>query len=139
MTEQPEERKRDRKDMPDLDTLWGEQQVWASSSVLSREATVRAALLASTRNLYLNCTDSDYDQPVSSITTEALPNLDITHWLLGGTDSGVAVLLCWSHDPRPARLYRDGKPQKSSEGLTLYRVRVPIRYEGRPPTPGVEP
>jgi hypothetical protein len=130
----PEERQ--RKDKFDLPTLRRVQQAWAGSSFI--DAAVQAALLASTRNFYLSSSGEDFNRPGTPITTEALPDLDITHWLRGG-DAGVAVLLCWSHDPGPARLYRDGKPMKSSEGLTLYRVRVPMRYEGSPPRPGGEP
>ncbi len=130
------QRKGERKDMPDLTTLCEAQQDWVTTSVLGRDEAVRAALLASTRNLYLACGRNDFDKPEGPITTEGLPNLDITHWLLGGESTGVAVLLCWSDDPGPARLHREGKPMRSSEGLTLYRVRVPIRYQGNPPSPG---
>lgn len=123
----------------DLRTLWAEQFNWAGAGALVRARVttgdpVRALLLASTRNLYLHTARlEDPDSVGSPLSFEGLPDLDITHWLLGGRSQGTAVLMCWSESPGPARLVRNGKPMETHSGLTFYRVRVPIAYEGSPP------
>jgi hypothetical protein len=131
------------KDGRDLRTLWEEQQAWAGTGTFAvlrtgLGDTLRALLLASTRNYYLPNHSQDFDSVGTPISTDGLPNQDITHWLVGGRQEGQAVLICWAEHPGPARLHRNGKPLDSYQGLTLLRVRVPIRYEGRPPS-GAQP
>jgi len=110
----------------DLRTLWNEQLRWIRSST-----PVQALLLASTRNLYLhNLRENDFEAIGTAITTNGLPELDVTHWLLRGQ----AVLLTWASAAGPARLERNGAPL-DSRGLTFYRVRLPLRYIGAPPPP----
>ncbi len=127
-----------RKSMPDLSTLRDEHFVWKLSGYGgSGERTVRRLLLACTRNYYLNnSTQNSFDSLDMPLTTAGLPNMDVTHWLLGGRQRGQAVLLCWSPHPGPARLHRNGEPLEAYDGLTLYRVRIPISYQGNPPPRG---
>jgi hypothetical protein len=108
--------------------------VMSLTSTLDRP--VRAALLASTRNYCLHNRGKDFDSPDVDLSTDGLPRLDISHWLLGGRDSGQAILLCWSNAPGPAQLSVDDKPKKAYAGLTIYRVQIPIRYVGSPPAAG---
>lgn len=117
----------------DLPTLWHEQREWvrAVESPLGRDRLPRALLLASTRGLYLHNRGEDLAAAGVPLTTEGLPDLDITHWLLAGQ----AVLLAWAEDPGPVVLHVDGRPARSRRGLTFYRVRLPLRYAeggGRP-------
>ncbi len=129
---------RRRSDMPDLATLWDEQQRWRSVMSLTStlDRPVRAALLASTRNYCLHNRGKDFDSPDVDLSTDGLPRLDISHWLLGGREAGQAILLCWSNAPGPAQLSVDDKPKKAYAGLTIYRVQIPIRYVGSPPAAG---
>ncbi len=137
-------RKGKRRDMPDLSTLHDMQHEWAGLTLRptifrALSPDIRALLLASTRNFFLHCTTSDYDSAAREITTDGLPEMDITHWLLGGSQTGQAVLLCWAHQPGPATLMRGDVPLTASDGLTLLRVRLPIEYTGRPRSPGSNP
>ena len=127
-----------RKSLPDLVTLRDEHFVWKLSAFTGGgERTVRRLLLACTRNYYLNnSSQSNFDSLDTPLTTAGLPDMDITHWLSGGRQRGQAVLLCWSDNPGPARLHRDGEPLDPFAGLTLYRVRIPISYQGNPPPRG---
>lgn len=94
------------------------------------EPSDAAALLASTRNLYLHNSDvNEFDSVGRPISTAGLVDQDVTHWLTRGR----AVLLLLSEAPGPATLHLDGKPKVSKEGRSIYRVRVPIQYTGRPP------
>jgi len=127
--------------MPDLPTLWHHQRDWvwpdSLAALVARPAeTIAAVMLASTRNFYLSCQPADFDSPGPALSTDGLPDLDVTHWVMGGRDSGQAVLICWSDRPGPVHLIRNGRPQESYSGLTIYRVRVPIHYEGHPPGRG---
>ena len=89
-----------------------------------------AALLASTRNLYLhNSSRTDFASVGRPLTTEGLPDLDVTHWLMRGQ----AVLLLLADAPGPARLVVGDRALKADEGRTLYRVRIPLDYRGAPP------
>jgi len=123
----------------DLPTLWREQQSWLGSALAARAWFVgrpeRMLLLASTRGFLLPNADEKFDAAGPSFSTEGLPELDVTHWLLRDT----AVLLCWSPTPGPAALMRGTTPVRAGRGLTLYRVRLPLTYVGSPPRPGSEP
>lgn len=123
-------------DRPDLPTLWHEQQTWAGGGFLpglrrGRQEPVWAVWLASTRNLHLPTAGTRFDEPAPATATDGLPEFDITHWLVRGQ----AVLLTWTERPGPPTLHRDGRPLPASAGLTIYRVRLPIRYQGLPPAP----
>lgn len=89
-----------------------------------------AALLASTRNLHLHNSDvNKFDTVGQPLGTAGLVDQDVTHWLTRDQ----AVLLLLSDQPGPATLHIDGDPKKTSEGRSIYRVRIPIQYVGRPP------
>ena len=137
---------------PDLYTLWDEQQAWVFGGKFRApwrglDSTACAALLTTTRNFYLHCKeDKGTYQEVNGrpISTEGLMELDVTHWLMQGRVKagqgedpllGQAVLLLLANDPGPARLHRNGQPLKSIAGRSLYRVRVPLAFQGRPPVP----
>lgn len=132
-----------RSDMPDLPTLWHAQSEWQGGILAQLRQTligpVRAAMLASTRNLHLHNRGSNFDAVGTPISTAGLPELDVTHWLRGGVSEGQAVLLAWAHEPGPATLLRNGRPMPAHRGLTIYRVRIPIRYEGSPPRQAAPP
>lgn len=118
--------------MPDLQNLWRLQQDWSGNAAglftaLARDTTRRtidAALLLSTRNLYLHCTLNDFSKAGRRIRTEGLTDVDVTHWLMRGQ----GILLLVSDEPGPARLHANGEPMRIQEGLTLYRVRTPLEY-----------
>jgi len=125
----------------DLPTLWHEQQAWAGRGTFAflrtgRDDPVSATLLASTRNYFLPNRGDDFDAVGTPISSDGLPELDVTHWLTGGREGGVAVLIGWSEVPGPARLLRNGRPLEAVAGLTVYRVRIPIYYAGNPPHAG---
>ncbi len=104
--------------------------LWAPGATTGSEA---ALLLASTRNLLLNGrSPTAFDQPAAAITTEGLLNVDITHWLTRGQ----AVLLLVVRRPPPVELTVNGQAGAvaATDGVTLYRVRVPVEYVGRSPT-----
>ncbi|MGD8451079.1 MAG: hypothetical protein PVJ57_04620 [Phycisphaerae bacterium] len=143
-------------DMPDLPTLWQEQQGWAGVPIraftksrhgLDHVAT--AALLASTRNFYLHCQE-DFDKASSApLNIEGLMGCDVSSWLAEGRvkaiDSrqddalvGQAVLLLMADDPGPARLLGGKNELGPVHGRSLYRLRVPLALEGAPPR-GLEP
>jgi len=142
---------RKRTQMPDLPTLWHQQQWWVGAAsppygppAAGLDPTLRAALLASTRTYYLNCQDDFEKATGRPITTEGLMNTDVSHWLMQGlvkapagqrSDAlvGQAVLLLIVDHPGPGRLYGNGKALGLAEGVSLYRLRVPIGFEGRPP------
>lgn len=114
---------------PDLATLWQTQYAWNARYIPGVSSgpppIVRSLLLASTHSFHLNNDTQEFgkfDRLGTPITTEGLPDLEISHWLLYGR----AVLLAWADDPGPVRLHRAGEPLRPSGGLTLYRVRVPI-------------
>ncbi len=128
--------KPDPKSEPMLPTLHSVQlDTWTRSfGLLSTKMTPTdaAALLASTRNLYLNNeTVKDFGSVGAPVTIDALPDLDVTHWLTRGQ----AVLLLIVESPGPAPLAIDGKTDRvhASGGRALYRVRLPIAYTGTPP------
>lgn len=152
-------------EMPDLHTLWDEQQIWVESGQ-SRAAlrgldrrverrldeTARAVLLACTRGFYLHCREAFDKVNNKPISTDGLMACDVTGWLMQGPVKapagqpndllqGQAVLLLFADDPGPVRLRGNGQELGPVSGRTLYRVRVPINFEGRlPPVPeGVEP
>lgn len=127
-------------DRPDLPTLWHEQQTWAGMNRLpglrrGPQDPAWAVCLASTRNLHLPTAGTQLDAPEATVSTDGLPELDITHWLVRGQ----AVLLTWAESPGPPTLHRGGRPLPASAGLTIYRVQLPIRYQGSPPPPEVGP
>ena len=121
---------------PMLPTLYSVQvDEWIDSvSVLGGKLTPidAAAMLASTRNLFVNNRkNKDFRSLGPPISTDALPDLDVTHWLARGQ----AVLLLVVEAPGPAPLAIDGKPDRAriTYGRALYRVRIPIAYTGNPP------
>ncbi len=138
---------------PDLATLRDAQEAWVGaargrSALDGVDEIDRAALLASTRNSYLNCTAQNREDfntcTPHRITTDGLMNLDVTHWLMQGRVKsgsatsadpllGQAVLLLLADDAGPVRLWRKGRPMTAVGGRTLYRVRVPLSYRGEPP------
>lgn len=131
-------------DEPLLPTLWHAQnRDWAQS--LSHVLLLTGAplpsnwaalLLASTRDLYQHnlASSNDLDEPGTPLSTEGLPDLDVTHWLTRGE----GVLLLIGEHAGPALPILDGQPYnpRRARGVTLYRVRVPIEYTGRPPAGG---
>jgi len=123
----------------DLPTLWREQQSWLGSWQAARLWFVggpeKMLLLASTRGFLLPNAGENFDTVGPWFSTEGLPELDVTHWLLRDT----AVLLCWSPTPGPAALTRGTTRVQADSGLTVYRVRLPLTYVGSPPRPGSEP
>jgi len=126
--------KRRRRDMPDLPTLWTAQHTWRGAvTAATAEGPVFGILLASTRSYYGAIRPDAYDEPGQPVTMDGLPKLDITHWLLGGRTEGQAILIGWSRRPGPARVQVDDRPRDAYAGLTVYRVRIPIRYTGQPP------
>ncbi len=133
------ERKRGELIKHDLPTLWREQQSWLGG-LLSAYLTglgprERALLLASTRGFLLPNERENFDVAGPPLSTEGLPELDCTHWLLRDT----AVLLGWSARPGPVSLQRGTTTVRADSGLTLYRVRLPLTYTGTPPAPGSLP
>ena len=129
---------------PMLKTLWEIQNSsWISalspiSGVFSSlTGTQAAAFMASTRDLYLQNVYSgrDFDSVGTPISTRWLPDVDVTHWLTGGAQQGTAVLLLFSDEPGPASLVKNGREEAMSvgAGMTIYRVRVPIKYTGFAP------
>ncbi len=131
-----------RRTMPDLRTLWAEQQRWMSPSILqvatgqSLGATERGLLLASTNRLLLSCGGDDdlgrFDSAGQALSTDGLPALDLTHRLVRGE----ALLLAWSNTPGPVELERNGSSLRAGRGLTFFRVRIPLSYTGSPPSVG---
>jgi hypothetical protein len=92
-----------------------------------------AALLLSTRNLYLhNSRVTEFDSIGRPVSTAGLVDHDVTHWLTRGQ----AVLLLLSDEPGPATACLNGGPKESKEGYSVYRVRIPIQYAGQPPRGG---
>ncbi len=124
---------------PDLTTLWEVQQGWSGNRSFGEHSSgltdaIRAALLASTRNYHLPAKGTNFQSPASELTTGGLPDLDVSHWLMRGE----AVLLAWAGDPGPVEVVFNGRPMRPYSGITLYRVRLPLHYEGMPPR-GSEP
>ncbi len=129
-----------RSEMPDLPNLWREQLNWRATFASALPRAVQAVLLASTRDYHLHSTVSDINAPDVPLTTDGMPRLDISHWLVSGKDAegqdaGYAILIAWTggNTPGPATLLLDGRPEKAYKGRTIYRVRIPIRYTGSPP------
>jgi hypothetical protein len=122
-----------RLEMPDLRTLWEVQQAW-SGDVYGRSLRaglpepVMGVLLGSTLSYYLPTRGSDLKTPGRPVRTEGLPNLDLMHWMMRGN----AVLIAWSREPGPAVIESDGNPLPPGRGITVYRVRLPVRYQGNP-------
>jgi hypothetical protein len=128
-------RERTRSTLPDLPTLHAAQLEWGGWA-LARGTAPSAVFLASTRNYFLhNATADDYKSVARPLRTEGVPNLDISHWLLPGQ----ALLLAWSDEPGPATLHYGGSPMPAWGGLTIYRVRLALSYEGVPPPQGSAP
>lgn len=118
---------------PILPTLYNQQiEVWGrrfgtmgGSFVPIVNPTEAAALLASTRDLYLHSSPArNFDSVGIPITTKGLSDMDVTHWLTRGQ----AVLLVFGDGPADASLLVDGEPQAARDGTVLYRVRIPIEY-----------
>ncbi len=131
---------------PDLNTLWRMQLYWADQLAAPRGNHPRDSfgarmMLASTRNFFLhNKNEVEFDEAgTRRITTQGLPELDVTHWL----QRGQAVLLLFSRTPGPIDLQNDGVAMEARTGVTLYRVRIPITFTGNPvpppPTPSEDP
>lgn len=133
----------DRKlaEMPDLSTLWHEQQFWIGYArqpvgpPRRLDLTARYALLASTRTFYLHCREDFEKVNNAPITTDGLMGCDVSHWLMQEPlgNRGQAVLLLLATGPGPVALHGKGKPLKAAGSRTLYRVRVPISFQGSPP------
>lgn len=127
---------------PMLPSLWHRQVGQWAGAFGPWGARIRrdhaAALLASTRNLYLhNAYDvraPDFFSVGRAVTTTGLTSLDVTGWLTRGQ----AVLLLLVDAPSEVSLEVNGRPRATARGWCLYRVRMPISYRGRPPT-GVTP
>lgn len=126
---------------PMLPSLWQLQTGdWVSSCnplVLLKgtlDSPSAAALLASTRNLYLPTESNSFERYNLSVTSRDLPEMDVTHWLAGGAGEGAALLLLIADTVGPATLQVNGEPLPSRYGRTLYRYRVPIAYQGQPAT-----
>ncbi len=124
---------------PMLPTLWTLQTGGWINSLTSitggpLDRSAAAAMLASTVNLYLPNRESDHDfeRFGTPVSTEALGDLDITHWLTNGQ----AVVLLSADGPPPLPVMVDGKPLSKSRlhGRSFYRIRMPLEYVGRPPT-----
>ena len=110
---------------PDLPTLLEAQLGWVP---FTRNLNFEeAAMMASTRNLYLHCSALDRpDVAGRPVTTAGVPKCDVTHWLMDGQ----ALLLLVADTPGPATLTRSGDARSSDAGRTLYRVRAPLEYVG---------
>jgi hypothetical protein len=126
-------------DMPNLPTLWEQQQLWRGNVrfgglISGLPPSVRATLLASTFNLHLPNLTRDFSSVATPLSVDGLPRLDVTHWLLGGRTQGTGVLVCWSPAPAPVALTIDGEARSAFDGVTVYRVQVPIRYTGQAPS-----
>ncbi len=129
----------DPKREPMLPTLWSLQtQEWMAGSLaptLTRllqrvRPPVAALMLASTRDLFVHSSgDPDFGNPGLPVRLQGLPRLDVSQWLTRGQ----AILLLVVDSPGPARLYSNNQPLAHREGLTVYRVRVPVDYVGSPP------
>ncbi|MCA9243161.1 MAG: hypothetical protein KDA32_04340 [Phycisphaerales bacterium] len=113
---------------PELPTLFDAQIEWAQQRFLIDLSPETAALLASTRDLYLPCSGyaADFDNFGVEITLDGIADMDITHWL----SRDHAVLLLRSDTPAPNQLLVDGDPARMTGGLALYRVRAPVQYQG---------
>jgi hypothetical protein len=137
-------------DMPDLPTLWDQQQVWIGSATrefgppLRRwDETSAHAFLASTRSFYLHCRANFEDVNNLPVTADGLMGCDVSHWLVQGwapqaappgqTLAGQGVLLLAAQRPGPAELRGDGRRLGPVSGQSIYRVRVPLAYQGSPP------
>lgn len=70
----------------------------------------------------------DFDQAAQRLSIAGLVDYDISHWLVRGQ----AIILLVVDQPGPAVLHRNGEAWPGSQGETLYRVRVPLEYVGRP-------
>jgi hypothetical protein len=124
----------------DLRTLWAEQQTWADNGVFAALRRtlpdgLSAVLLSSTRNFHLPNRTDDFDSAIAGPRGDGVPSLDISHWLVHGQ----AVFIAWAESAGPPQLHRNGRPLDSLAGLTVYRVRLPLTYEGAPPRGDVEP
>lgn len=145
---------RRRRDRPDLVTLWEEQQFWLGQRSpvgppRLLDSSSREALLASMSGLYLHSDQEGAKTNNMPLSTDGLMPLDVSHWLMqgplkapAGRDAdllgGQAVLLAFAADPGPVRLLADRTALGPVAGRTMYRVRVPIQFEGRPPIPVAE-
>ncbi|MBK9118127.1 MAG: hypothetical protein IPM18_00750 [Phycisphaerales bacterium] len=124
-----------RSEMPDLPTLYDQQFGWAGTGLLpgmggGSTGPRETLLLAATRNYYLhNSGRGQFDTVGRNFNLRGLPNVDISHWLMRGQ----AVLLCWSEQPAPVEVLRNGQRLRAGGGLAVYRLRVPLRYESSPP------
>lgn len=112
---------------PDLPSLWLRQNHEWMPSLFGRfkgdsDLARSAALLLSTRNLYLHNRDT-YDSVGVPVSGQGLTDRDVTHWLMRGQ----AVLLLLAREPGPARLMGDGAALPVS-GWSLYRVRAPLSF-----------
>ncbi|MEP0847182.1 MAG: hypothetical protein HRF50_10245 [Phycisphaerae bacterium] len=130
----------DARDEPQLPNLWSLQnRTWMAALTVrlgfpaNVPAPVAAMMLASTRDLYQpNGASGEFDKFGTSLSTDGLLDVDTTSWL----SRGQAVLLLHVEAPAEVHLHRDGEALRESAGRTLYRVRVPIAYTGRPPAEG---
>jgi hypothetical protein len=134
----------DPEDEPMLPTLWRVQtDDWARAFRLTQQLTARldqatgAGLLASTWGLHVsNPPGNDFTAVDEPLDLTGLMDVDVTHWLAGGQQAGQAILILFSSDPGPAKLHVNGKPVRTPQGRSVYRVRAPIEYTGRPPGTG---
>lgn len=149
MATHPEPKPEER---PGKEDLWSllrfQHEQWAEAGLLqSLDGTTRDALLASTRTFYLHCDPKDFEKARNRpIALDGLMNCDISHWLVQGRMKaptrqpdlllGQAVLLLLADDPGPARLHGNGRSLGPLSGRSIYRVRVPLGFQGNPPAPG---
>lgn len=88
-------------DSRDLPTLWGEQQNWLSGGLstccgcAAKPPRPRRLCCSARRNYHLHNRGIDLGGVGRPLSLEAMPPLDITHWLRAGK----AVLICWSSTP----------------------------------------
>lgn len=120
---------------PDLPTLHEAQvgdPAWrrVSGTGLLVGPLTDPVLLASFRDLYLHLDDAlDVEDVGTRLDVSGVPDMDISHWLMRGQ----AVAILFADAPGPPRLYEGDRPLRTTSGRTVYRVRLPVVYEGRPP------
>ncbi len=132
-----------RSDRPDIRNLLLEHQAWQSAFGATATRSVLGVLLASTRNYFLHRRSAVVTDAWIPLSTEGIPDLDCTHWLISGRSrdgglAGTAVLIAWTDAPGPAVLSVNNDPRPAYAGETVYRVRIPIEYVGSPPPRGGE-
>ncbi len=124
-------------DRPDLRTLWQQQLEWASGVSAMGANPEASVLLGSLRDLYMPnappskvfASSPDFDSVDLPISSDGLPDIDVSHWLARGE----AVLLLVAEKPGPGVLHANGAPLPAFAGRTYYRFRAALVYEDQPP------